>query len=85
MNKLSKYELARIIGSRALQIAMGAPFLVKLSEKDLESIQYNPIKIAKLELEKDALPITIKRPEVIIQEDLPEVIDEKLKAEDKKE
>jgi len=82
MNHLSKYELARIIGSRALQIAMGAPFLIKLSEKDLENVQFNPIKIAKLELEKDALPITIKRPEVIIQEELPEVSDEVLKQED---
>jgi len=60
--KLTKYEKARMIGSRALQIAMGAPFLVKLSEKDLEDIGYNPVEIAKLELEKGVLPITVKRP-----------------------
>jgi DNA-directed RNA polymerase subunit K/omega len=60
--KNTKYEIARMIGSRALQISMGAPFLVTLSEKDLEKIGYNPIEIAKLELEKDVLPITIKRP-----------------------
>jgi len=60
--RLTKYEKARIIGSRALQIAMGAPFLVKLSEKDLEKIGFNPIEIAKIELEKNVLPITIKRP-----------------------
>lgn len=60
--KLTKYEKARMIGSRALQIAMGAPFLVKLSEKDLEDISYNPVEIAKLELEKGVLPITVKRP-----------------------
>jgi DNA-directed RNA polymerase subunit K/omega len=41
---------------------MGAPFLVKLSEKDLEGIGYNPIEIAKLEFEKDLLPITVRRP-----------------------
>ena len=41
---------------------MGAPFLVKMSEKDLEKIGYNPIEIAKIELEKDVLPIAIKRP-----------------------
>ena len=58
----TKYEIARLIGSRALQISMGAPFLVKLDEKDLEKIGYNPIEIAKLELEKDVLPITVKRP-----------------------
>jgi DNA-directed RNA polymerase subunit K/omega len=60
--KHTKYEIARMIGSRALQISMGAPFLVTLSEKDLEKIGYNPIEIAKLELEKDVLPITVKRP-----------------------
>ena len=60
--KYTKYEIARMLGSRALQIAMGAPFLVKLSEKDLEKIGYNPIEIAKIELEKDVLPLTVKRP-----------------------
>ncbi len=51
-----------MIGSRALQISMGAPFLIPLSEKELERIGYNPIEIAKIELENDVLPITIKRP-----------------------
>ena len=59
--KLTKYERARIIGSRALQISMGAPFLVKLSKKELESMQYNPIEIAKRELSEDVLPITVLR------------------------
>jgi DNA-directed RNA polymerase subunit K len=58
----TKYEIARMLGSRALQISMGAPFLIKLSEKQLQDIQYNPITIAKLELEQDALPLTVKRP-----------------------
>jgi DNA-directed RNA polymerase subunit K/omega len=61
-HKHTKYEVARMIGSRALQISMGAPFLIHLDEKDLERIGYNPIEIAKLELEKDSLPITVKRP-----------------------
>lgn len=60
--KYTKYEKARIIGARALQVAMGAPLLLKLSEKDLERINYNPIEIAKSEFEKDIIPITIKRP-----------------------
>lgn len=59
--KLTKFEKARIIGSRALQIAMGAPFLVKLEKEDLEKVRYNPIEIAKLELEKDLIPIAIRR------------------------
>ena len=65
----TKYEIARIIGSRALQIAMGAPFLVKLSDKDLAEIKYNPIEIAKIELKKDVLPLAIKRPMPIIKEE----------------
>lgn len=60
--RYSKYEKARMLGSRALQIAMGAPFLVKLEEKDLKKIRYNPIEIAKLEFEKGVIPITVKRP-----------------------
>lgn len=57
----TKYEKARIIGARALQISMGAPFMVKLSEEDLKNIRYNPIEIAKMEFEKDLIPITVKR------------------------
>lgn len=59
--KNTKYEVARLVGSRALQIAMGAPFHIKLSETELESIGYNPIIIAKKELEADALPLTVRR------------------------
>ncbi len=60
--KYSKYEKARMIGSRALQIAMGAPFLIKLPEEKLKKISYNPITIAKLEYRKGVIPITVKRP-----------------------
>jgi DNA-directed RNA polymerase subunit K/omega len=56
VEKYTKYERARIIGSRALQISMGAPILIP-RPKGL----YNPIEIAKLELEKRVLPITIRR------------------------
>ncbi|MBS3172132.1 DNA-directed RNA polymerase subunit K [Candidatus Woesearchaeota archaeon] len=58
----TKYEKARIIGARALQLAMGAPLLLKLSPEELKKINYSTIEIAKLELEQDILPITIKRP-----------------------
>ena len=57
----TKYEEARIIGARALQISQGAPLLVKLSEKDLEDIGFNPVEIAKLEYKADVIPITVKR------------------------
>jgi DNA-directed RNA polymerase subunit K/omega len=58
----TKYEKARMLGARALQISMGAPFMVKLEEADLIRLHYNPVEIAKLELEADVLPITVKRP-----------------------
>ena len=58
----TKYEKARLIGSRALQIAMGAPILVKVTEDDLKRLRYNPISIAKMEFEADLLPITVRRP-----------------------
>ena len=60
--KITHYEKARIIGARALQISMGAPILIKIDKKYLESIDYNPLKIAKKELEEGVLPIIVKRP-----------------------
>jgi len=60
--KYTKYEKARMIGARALQIGMGAPFLVKLDDKALKKIGYNPIEIAKMEFDKNVLPIKIRRP-----------------------
>jgi DNA-directed RNA polymerase subunit K len=60
--KLTKYEKARIIGARALQLSMGAPLLLKLNKDELTGINYSPIKIAMLEFEKGILPITVKRP-----------------------
>ncbi|MBN1644427.1 DNA-directed RNA polymerase subunit K [Candidatus Woesearchaeota archaeon] len=60
--KYTKYEIARMLGARALQIASGAPFMIRLSEKQIEEMAFNPISIAKLEIEKNALPLTIKRP-----------------------
>ncbi|MEM2924456.1 MAG: DNA-directed RNA polymerase subunit K [Methanocellales archaeon] len=57
-DKYTRYEKARIIGARALQIAMGAPVLVKTKLDD-------PIEIAELEFEKGVIPITVKRTTVI--------------------
>ncbi len=61
LKRLTKYEKARLIGSRALQISMGAPFMIKLTKEELEKLSYNPIEIAKKELEKDKIPIEIVR------------------------
>jgi DNA-directed RNA polymerase subunit K/omega len=53
--KLTRFEKARIVGARALQISMGAPILVDASENT------NPIDIALKELDARILPITIRR------------------------
>ena len=53
---LTRYEKARIVGARALQISFGAPILV---EKPMDII--DPIKIAQLELKSKILPLTIRR------------------------
>ena len=55
--KFTKYEKARIIGARSLQLAMGAPLLVKKS-KTMISV----IDLARKEFESDVLPITVNRP-----------------------
>ncbi|MDG7012656.1 MAG: DNA-directed RNA polymerase subunit K [Nitrososphaerota archaeon] len=54
--KLTRFERARIIGARSLQLAMGAPAFVSL-----EGGYRGPIETAMLELEADALPISIRR------------------------
>ena len=60
--KYTKYEKARMIGSRGLQLSMGAPFLVTLTQEDLQKLHYDPLEIALREFEEGVLPITIKRP-----------------------
>jgi len=58
----TKYERARILGARALQIAMNAPLLIKFEQKDLEKINFDALKIAEVELNSGVLPISIKKP-----------------------
>lgn len=60
--EFTKYERARIIGARALQIAMGAPILLKMKKEDYEKMRYNPINIARKEFEDGILPLSVKRP-----------------------
>lgn len=58
--KLSKYEIARLIGARALQLSQGAPLKVELSKKELQDINYDVMAIAKIEFEKGLLPLKIE-------------------------
>ena len=55
--KLTKYERARIIGARALQLTMGAPPLIP-PEMITSS---DPLEIAEKEMKMKILPITIRR------------------------
>lgn len=52
---LTKYERARILGTRALQISMNAPVLVSLDGET------DPLKIAMKELRERKIPIIIRR------------------------
>jgi DNA-directed RNA polymerase subunit K len=52
--KFTRFEKARILGSRAIQLSMGAKPLVKVTE-DLD-----PIDIALAELKADVLPLNVK-------------------------
>ncbi|MGB9636447.1 MAG: DNA-directed RNA polymerase subunit K [Thermoplasmata archaeon] len=56
MIKYTRFEKARIIGARALQIAMGAPVLIDVPRGEID-----PVKIAEAEFEKGVIPITVRR------------------------
>jgi DNA-directed RNA polymerase subunit K/omega len=56
MREYTRYEKARIISSRALQIAQGAPILVKIPKG-----MTDPKEIAKLEWNAGVIPIEIKK------------------------
>ncbi len=54
--RITRFEKARIVGARALQISMGAPILIE-NTAGITS----PIDLALKELEIKILPITIRR------------------------
>ncbi len=54
--KYTRFEKARIIGARALQITMGAPVLIKVGKEIID-----PVRIADKEFEKGVLPISVLR------------------------
>jgi DNA-directed RNA polymerase I, II, and III subunit RPABC2 len=54
--RLTRFEKARITGARSLQISFGAPLMIKADVKSRSSIS-----LAIEELEKKALPISIRR------------------------
>ncbi|PKP54678.1 MAG: DNA-directed RNA polymerase subunit K [Candidatus Altiarchaeales archaeon HGW-Altiarchaeales-3] len=54
--KYTRFEKARLIGARALQIRMGAPVLIKVPRGVTL-----PLEVAKIEFEKEAVPLTVRR------------------------
>ena len=50
----NRYEKARIIGARALQVSYGAPVLIDTNQSE-------PILIAAQEYDAGALPFTVRR------------------------
>jgi DNA-directed RNA polymerase subunit K len=78
----TKYETARILGARALQIAMNAPLLIKISQEDLERVKFDALKIAEIEFNSNVLPISVRKPfpekkEAKLKRDKEQKIDEK--------
>ncbi|MBN2127461.1 MAG: DNA-directed RNA polymerase subunit K [Candidatus Diapherotrites archaeon] len=55
LEKLSIFEVTRLISARALQISLGAPPLVKYSKDS------SPTDIAKIEFDQKVLPINVIR------------------------
>lgn len=55
-NRLTRFEKARITGARSLQLSLGAPILTKIPLELTDTIM-----IARYELEKKSLPISIRR------------------------
>ena len=55
-SRLTRFEKARITGARSLQLSLGAPILTKIPPELTDTIM-----IAKYELEKKTLPISIRR------------------------
>jgi DNA-directed RNA polymerases I, II, and III subunit RPABC2 len=53
---MTKYEKARILGTRALQLSMNAPPMV-----DVPAGETDPLKIAMLELNERKIPIIVRR------------------------
>lgn len=52
----TRFERARILGARALQISLGAPILI-----DVPAALVDPVEIAEREFAAGRIPITVRR------------------------
>jgi DNA-directed RNA polymerases I, II, and III subunit RPABC2 len=55
-NIMTKYEKARILGTRAMQISRNAPVFVELDPNEID-----PLQIAEKELREKKIPFIIRR------------------------
>jgi DNA-directed RNA polymerase subunit K/omega len=55
MEKLTRFEITRLLSARALQLSLGAPPLVKTKDET------EPIDIAQKELDEKILPLSVVR------------------------
>ncbi len=60
-DQFTVYERARLIGSRALQLAQGAKPLIDLKPEEYAALRYNPIEIAKKEFAAGKIPLSVRR------------------------
>ena len=52
----NRFEKARVVGARALQLTLGAPVLVKAPQGLID-----PVKLAMMEYDQDMIPITVRK------------------------
>ncbi len=52
----TRFERARILGARALQVSLGAPILI-----DVPSTLVDPVELAEREFAAGRIPITVRR------------------------
>lgn len=55
MEKLTRFEIARLISARALQLSLGAPALVK------PSVDVTAYDLSRLEFDKKVIPMSVLR------------------------
>ena len=54
--RYTRFERARILGARALQISMGAPGVLDVSSEEID-----PMRIAIREFQAGSVPLTVQR------------------------
>ena len=55
-SQFTRFERARILGARALQVSLGAPILI-----DVPPTLVDPVEISELEFAAGKIPITVRR------------------------